>query len=219
MPSLLGQFLDIMLHLDVHLSAAITEYGVWTYLILFMIVFCETGLVITPFLPGDSLLFAAGAFAGKESFDLLILIPLLIVAGVLGDGLNYSIGKYFGSAILKEDRWFLKRAHIEKTQRFYERYGGKTIVFARFVPIVRTFAPFLAGVGKMNYSKFALYNVGGAVLWVVLFCCAGFWFGNIPVVRKNFTLVILAIIVISVLPALFEVIKSKRNSTPAKHLV
>jgi len=182
-------------------------------------VFCETGLVVTPFLPGDSLLFAAGAFAGKGSLDLWILVPLLIVAGIIGDGLNYSIGKYLGSKILSEDRWFLKRDHIKKTQGFYERYGGKTIVFARFVPIIRTFAPFLAGVGKMNYTRFAMFNVGGAFLWVGLFCLAGYWFGNIPVVRKNFTLVILAIIVVSVLPALFEVLKSRRQSSPSQHLV
>lgn len=219
MTSLFSQFLDMMLHLDVHLSALISEYGVWTYLILFLIVFCETGLVVTPFLPGDSLLFAAGAFAGKGALDLWILVPILIVAGILGDGANYSIGKVLGAKILSEDRWFLKRDHIRKTQAFYEKYGGKTIVFARFVPIIRTFAPFLAGVGKMNYSRFGMFNVGGAILWVGLFSLAGFWFGNIPVVRKNFTLVILAIIVVSVLPALYEAVRSKRASTPAKHLV
>jgi len=214
---LLHQFLDVMLHLDVHLNSMITEYGVWTYLILFIIVFCETGLVVTPFLPGDSLLFAAGAFAGKGSLDLSALIPLLCVAGILGDALNYSIGKYLGPRVLKREKWFLKKEYLDKTQSFYERYGTKTIVIARFVPIVRTFAPFLAGVGQMNYSRFGIYNIFGAILWVGLFCVAGFWFGNIPVVRKNFTLVILAIIVVSILPAIIEAIRARK--TPAKHLV
>lgn len=214
---LLKQLIDVMLHLDVHLNSTILEYGAWTYLILFLIVFCETGLVVTPFLPGDSLLFAAGAFAGAGSLELRYLIPLLCIAGILGDALNYSIGKYLGPRILKREKWFLKKEYLDKTQRFYERYGTKTIVIARFVPIVRTFAPFLAGVGKMNYSRFGLYNVLGAILWVGLFAVAGFWFGNIPVVRKNFTLVILAIIVISVLPAVFEAIRARK--TPAKHLV
>ncbi len=214
---LLKQLIDVLLHLDVHLNSTILEYGAWTYLILFLIVFCETGLVVTPFLPGDSLLFAAGAFAGAGSLELRYLIPLLCIAGILGDALNYSIGKYLGPRILKREKWFLKKEYLDKTQRFYERYGTKTIVIARFVPIVRTFAPFLAGVGKMNYSRFGLYNVLGAILWVGLFAVAGFWFGNIPVVRKNFTLVILAIIVISVLPAVFEAIRARK--TPAKHLV
>lgn len=217
MAELFTQFLDLMLHLDVHLSSTISDYGTWTYLILFLIVFCETGLVVTPFLPGDSLLFAAGAFAGKGSLELLWLMPLLCVAGILGDAVNYSIGRYLGPKVLKGERWFLKREYLLKTQAFYERYGGKTIVIARFVPIIRTFAPFLAGVGKMNYSRFGLFNISGAVLWVVLFCSAGFWFGNIPVVRKNFTLVILAIIVVSVLPAVFEALRARK--TPAKHLV
>lgn len=212
MGELFARFLDLMLHLDVHLSSTITEYGIWTYLILFIIVFCETGLVVTPFLPGDSLLFAAGAFAGKGSLELTILIPLLCIAGILGDALNYAIGRYLGPKILKGERWFLKREYLTKTQAFYERYGGKTIVIARFVPIIRTFAPFLAGVGKMNYSRFGLFNVSGAILWVVLFCAAGYWFGNIPVVRKNFTLVILAIIVVSVLPAVIEALRARKAS-------
>jgi len=206
-----------MLHLDVHLSALISEYGVWTYLILFIIVFCETGLIVTPFLPGDSLLFAAGTFAGKGDLNLALLIVLLCVAGILGDALNYSIGKYFGLKLLKKERWFLKKEYLIKTQDFFQKYGGKTIVIARFVPIIRTFAPFLAGVGKMSYSKFALYNISGALLWVISFCGAGYWFGNIPVVRKNFTLVVMAIIVISIMPAVIEIIRSKNGRT-AKHL-
>jgi membrane-associated protein len=217
MTGILTQFLDLMLHLDVHLSSTISEYGLWTYLILFLIVFCETGLVVTPFLPGDSLLFAAGAFAGKGSLELSILIPLLCIAGIVGDALNYAIGRYVGPKILTGNRWFLKREYLTKTQAFYERYGGKTIIIARFVPIIRTFAPFLAGVGKMNYSRFGLFNISGAILWVVLFSFAGFWFGNIPVVRKNFTLVILAIIIVSVLPAVIEALRARK--TPAKHLV
>ncbi|MFM8269880.1 MAG: DedA family protein [Pseudomonadota bacterium] len=217
MTELIARFVDIMLHLDVHLSSTISEYGTWTYLILFLIVFCETGLVVTPFLPGDSLLFAAGAFAGKGSLELMLLIPLLCVAGILGDAVNYAIGRYLGPKVLKGESWFLKKEYLIKTQAFYERYGGKTIVIARFVPIIRTFAPFLAGVGKMNYSRFGLFNISGAILWVVLFCAAGYWFGNIPLVRKNFTLVILAIIVISVLPAVFEALRAKK--TPVKHLV
>jgi len=206
-----------MLHLDVHLSSTISEYGLWTYLILFIIIFCETGLVVTPFLPGDSLLFAAGAFAGKEVLQLKILIPLLCIAGIIGDALNYSVGRYFGPKILTTKSSFLKADYLAKTQRFYERYGGKTIIIARFIPIVRTFAPFLAGVGQMNYSRFGIFNIAGAILWVVTFCVSGFYFGNIPLVRKNFTLVILAIIVISVLPALVEAIRNRK--TPAKHLV
>jgi len=206
-----------MLHLDVHLSSTISEYGLWTYLILFIIIFCETGLVVTPFLPGDSLLFAAGAFAGKEVLQLKILIPLLCIAGIIGDALNYSVGRYLGPKVLTTKSPFLKADYLAKTQRFYERYGGKTIIIARFIPIVRTFAPFLAGVGQMNYSRFGIFNIAGAILWVVTFCVSGFYFGNIPLVRKNFTLVILAIIVISVLPALFEAVRNRK--TPAKHLV
>jgi membrane-associated protein len=217
MTGILAQFFDLMLHLDVHLSTTISEYGLWTYIILFLILCCDTGLVINPFLPGASLLFAAGAFAGKGSLELRFLIPLLCIAGILGDALNYAIGRSVGPKILTGDRWFLKREYLTKTQAFYERYGGKTIIIARFVPIIRTFAPFLAGVGKMNYSRFGLFNISGAILWVVLFSLAGFWFGNIPVVRKNFTLVILAIIIVSVLPAVIEALRARK--TPAKHLV
>lgn len=217
MSQLFYQFLDMMLHLDVHLNSILLEYGAWTYVILFLIVFCETGLVVTPFLPGDSLLFAAGAFAGKGSLELQWLIPLLCIAGILGDAVNYSIGKTLGPKLLKNEKWFLKPEHLNKTQQFYERWGVKTIVLARFVPIIRTFAPFLAGVGQMNYRQFGTFNVLGAILWVVIFSVAGFWFGNIPVVRKNFTLVILGIIVVSVLPAVLEVIRNRNN--PAKHLV
>jgi len=210
---LLAQFVDIFLHLDVHLSQVIAQYGVWTYAILFMIIFCETGLVVTPILPGDSLLFAAGAFTALGGgLELPLLLGLLLVAAVMGDALNYSVGKYMGPKVLKTEGKFFKKEYLDKTQRFYDRYGGKTIILARFVPIIRTFAPFLAGVGKMNYSKFGLYNVTGAILWVGCFVTAGHFFGNMPIVRKNFTMVIMAIIVISVMPALLEFVSERRRS-------
>lgn len=203
------QFVDLFLHLDVHLSTVIQSYGTWTYAILFMIIFCETGLVVAPILPGDSLLFAAGTFAAKGDFSPTFLIPLLIIAAILGDALNYTIGRYLGPKVLQENSRIFKREYLDKTQKFYERYGGKTIIFARFVPIVRTFAPFLAGVGKMKYTQFAVYNVVGGIVWIVLFVSAGLFFGNIPAVKHNFTLVILAIIVLSILPAVFETMKAK----------
>jgi len=203
------QFIDLFLHLDVHLSTVIQSYGTWTYAILFMIIFCETGLVVAPILPGDSLLFAAGTFAAKGDFSPTFLIPLLIIAAILGDALNYTIGRYLGPKVLQENSRIFKREYLDKTQKFYERYGGKTIIFARFVPIVRTFAPFLAGVGKMKYTQFAVYNVVGGIVWIVLFVSAGLFFGNIPAVKHNFTLVILAIIVLSILPAVFETMKAK----------
>lgn len=203
------QFVDLFLHLDVHLSTVIQSYGTWTYAILFMIIFCETGLVVAPILPGDSLLFAAGTFAAKGDFSPTFLIPLLIIAAILGDALNYTIGRYLGPKVLQENSRIFKREYLDKTQKFYERYGGKTIIFARFVPIIRTFAPFLAGVGKMKYTQFAVYNVVGGIVWIVLFVSAGLFFGNIPAVKHNFTLVILAIIVLSILPAVFETLKAK----------
>ena len=203
------QFIDLFLHLDVHLSTVIQSYGTWTYAILFMIIFCETGLVVAPILPGDSLLFAAGTFAAKGDFSPTFLIPLLIIAAILGDALNYTIGRYLGPKVLQENSRIFKREYLDKTQKFYERYGGKTIIFARFVPIVRTFAPFLAGVGKMKYTQFAVYNVVGGIVWIVLFVLAGLFFGNIPAVKHNFTLVILAIIILSILPAVFETMKAK----------
>ncbi|NBX92876.1 MAG: DedA family protein [Proteobacteria bacterium] len=212
-----ASFVDLFVHLDVHLSSVIGQFGIWTYLILFLIIFCETGLVVTPFLPGDSLLFAAGAFAGKGDLELTILIPILSLAGILGDAVNYSVGRFFGPKLLTDNVWFLKREYLEKTHRFYERYGGKTIIIARFVPIVRTFAPFLAGVGQMQYSRFALFNCLGGLVWVCGFCVLGYFFGNLPLVKRNFTLVILAIIIISVLPALIEVLRNRGKNT--QHLV
>lgn len=213
----LVHFIDMLLHLDKYLDQVITQYGTWTYLILFVIVFCETGLVVTPILPGDSLLFAAGTFAARGSLDVAFLFALLSVAAVLGDALNYSIGYFLGPKVLTTQSRIFKKEYMDKTQSFYERYGGKTIVIARFVPIVRTFAPFLAGVGKMAYPRFFAYNVTGALLWISICLFAGFFFGNLEIVQKNFTLVILGVIFFSILPALIEIMRSKRG-TPIRSL-
>ncbi len=203
---LLAQFIDIILHLDKHLALMVAEYGVWIYVILFAIVFCETGLVVTPFLPGDSLLFVAGALAavGTEAggMDIKILIAVLLSAAVLGDNVNYAIGRWVGSHILHwgEKSRFFNRAAYEKTHAFYEHYGPLTMTMARFIPLVRTFAPFVAGVARMTYPRYFAYDFLGAVLWVFSLTLAGYWFGNLPVVKDNLSLVILAIIAISVLP-------------------
>ena len=208
---LLRDIVDLFLHLDDHLSQVISRYGVWTHLILFLIVFAETGLVITPFLPGDSLLFAAGTFAALGALDLWMMVALLIAAAIIGDTVNYWVGAWIGPrAFSGRVRW-LRQDYLERTHAFYEKHGGKTIILARFVPIIRTFAPFVAGVGAMSYGKFITYNVVGAVLWVGLFVLGGYYFGNIPVVRQNFTLVILAIIALSVLPILIEAYKARRS--------
>ncbi|SES84488.1 DedA family protein [Hymenobacter actinosclerus] len=208
---ILQQIIDFVLHLDKHLGEIVRDYGVWTYAILFLIIFVETGVVVLPFLPGDSLLFAAGATAALPGspLNVWLLMGLLIVAAVLGDALNYHIGDYLGPRVFRENSRFLKRAHLERTQAFYEKHGAKTIILARFIPIVRTFAPFVAGVGTMHYSKFLSYNLVGAVLWVVSLTSAGYFFGLIPVVQKNFSLVVLAIIVLSVLPVVWEFGKSR----------
>jgi membrane-associated protein len=208
---LLRRFIDIFLHLDTHLSQVIAQYGTGTHFILFLIVFCETGLVVTPFLPGDSLLFAAGTFAALGALDLWLVIVLLIAAAILGDTVNYWVGAYLGPRAFSGNVRFLRREYLERTQAFYERHGGKTIIIARFVPIVRTFAPFVAGIGAMSYPRFIVYNVVGAVVWVMLFVLGGYFFGNIPVVRQNFTLVILAIIAISVMPMVLEVLRARRR--------
>ncbi len=201
---------DFILHIDDHLAQIIANYGAWTYLILFLIVFCETGLVVTPFLPGDSLLFAAGAFAAKGSVSLSVICLVIFVAAVLGDAVNYKIGSIMGPAVWqRKDSKIFKLEYLHKTQKFYEKYGGKAIIIARFIPIIRTFAPFLAGVGSMNYARFALYNVAGAALWVLLMVGAGYLFGGLPIVKNNFSMVILAIIVISILPAVIEVLRAK----------
>ena len=201
----LAQLLDFFLHLDRHLQHLIEAYGLWTYLILAAIVFCETGLVITPFLPGDSLLFAAGAFCATGALQLEIVIPLLAAAAILGDAANYAVGYFFGPTLVHAHRVrFIRQQHLDRTHQFFEKYGGKTIVMARFVPIVRTLAPFVAGFGSMSYLRFSAYNVTGGILWVVLCTLGGYFFGNLPFVRDNFSLVILAIIVISILPGVFE---------------
>lgn len=212
----LSAFIDIFLHLDKHLDLIIRDYGTWTYTILFLIVFCETGLVVTPILPGDSLLFAAGAFAGRGALSVDILIISLLIAAVLGDAVNYHIGAYIGPKVFQRESRIFKRAYLERTQRFYNKYGGKTIIIARFVPIVRTFAPFLAGVGEMGYTKFLIYNASGAVLWICSLTIAGYLFADIPVVKNNFSLVILAIIIISILPAVFEAIQARREAKLAR---
>jgi membrane-associated protein len=208
---LLKKFVDLFLHLDTHLSQVIAQYGTGTYLILFLIVFCETGLVVTPFLPGDSLLFAAGTFAALGQLDLWLMILLLAAAAVLGDTVNYWVGAAIGPRAFSGELRFLKKEHLDRTHAFYEKHGGKTIILARFVPIVRTFAPFVAGVGAMSYRHFLLYNIAGAVLWVGLLVPAGYFFGNIPVVRENFTIVILAIVAISVMPVAVEALRGRRR--------
>ena len=201
---------DFVIHIDVHLGAIIKDYGLWTYLILFFIIFCETGLVVTPVLPGDSLLFAAGTFAAIGSLDVLWLFILLSAAAVAGDTANYWIGCFVGPKVFHgEGVRFLNKEYLDRTHQFYERYGGKTIIIARFVPIIRTFAPFVAGIGSMTYGRFISYNVIGGVAWIAICVFAGYYFGNLQVVRRNFSLVILAIIIISMLPGVIEIIKQK----------
>ncbi|MEQ1746879.1 MAG: DedA family protein [Saprospiraceae bacterium] len=207
---LLTQFIDIIRHLDVHLEQIMRDYEVTTYLLLALIIFCETGLVVTPFLPGDSLLFAAGAITAKTGIlNVWLLIPLLFMAAILGDNTNYFFGKFLGNKVFTRDYWFLKRSYIERTQQFYEKYGGRTLVIARFVPIVRTFAPFVAGVGKMQYRRFIGYCIGGGILWVTLLTLAGYFFGQIPIVKNNFEVVVFGIIGISVLPIVVEFARAK----------
>jgi membrane-associated protein len=207
----LKQAIDFVLHLDKHLSPIIAEYGAWTYLLLFLIVFCETGLVVTPFLPGDSLLFAAGAFAATGSLSVVWLALILMAAAILGDTVNYWIGHSLGRRLLAAKRFrVIKPEHLAYTHEFYEKYGGKTIIIARFVPIVRTFAPFVAGLGKMSYGRFMSYNVIGGVAWVAICVTAGYLFGNLPFVQENFSLVVLAIIVLSILPAVWEIWRVRR---------
>lgn len=208
---LLRSIVDLFLHLDQHLGELISQYGTWTHLILFLIVFCETGLVVTPFLPGDSLLFAAGTFAALGALDVWLIVFLLTLAAIIGDTVNYWIGAYIGPRAFRGDMRFLRKEYLDRTHAFYEKHGGKTIILARFVPIIRTFAPFVAGVGAMSYGKFITYNVVGAVLWVGMFVLGGYYFGNITVVRENFTLVILAIIAISVVPIAVEALRARRS--------
>lgn len=207
--------IDFFLHLDRHLSEIVNQMGGWTYVILFLVIFAETGLVVTPILPGDSLLFAVGAIAAlpASGLDIVTVTSLMFVAAILGDATNYAIGKYLGPKVFKkEEGLFLNRNHLVKTQLFYEKYGGKTIILARFIPIIRTFAPFVAGIGNMGYLRFAAFNVIGAFFWVLPFTIAGYYFGSLPFVKQSFHYVVLAIIVLSVLPAAFEIWKVRRLS-------
>jgi membrane-associated protein len=205
--------LDFILHLDTHLDALLSAYGALTYAVLFVVIFLETGVVVTPFLPGDSLLFAAGALAARGSLDRVMLVAALSAAAVLGDTVNYWIGSLIGPRVFRErSRWF-RRDYLDRTHRFYETYGGITIVLARFVPIFRTFVPFVAGIGRMTYWRFLVYNVAGGVAWVTMFVLGGYLFGNLPVVRRNFTLVMAAIVLLSLIPAVVEVIRHRSRSS------
>ena len=205
------KFVDIFIHLDVYLSEIISTYGIWTYAILFLVIFMETGFVVTPFLPGDSLLFAAGAFAALGSLNVFLLAGLLIFAAVAGDTLNYWIGHKLGDKVYTSEIKWIKKEYIDRTQAFYKKHGGKTIFLARFVPIIRTFAPFVAGIGKMPYGYFISYNIVGGITWVMLFTFVGYFFGNIPYIKHNFSLVIMAIILISFIPMLIEALKAYRE--------
>ncbi len=214
---LIKQLIDLVLHLDQHLVELVSQYGVWTYAILFLVIFCETGLVVTPILPGDSLLFAVGTLAATGALDPHLLFVLLSVAAIVGDTVNYWIGYKVRHRFLQGvgSRW-INPGHIARTHAFYEKYGGKTIIIARFVPIVRTFAPFVAGIGEMTYSKFLIFNFVGGVAWIGIFVYGGYFFGNIPIVKRNFPLVILAIILLSITPAVIEYLRSRRSSTLTK---
>lgn len=200
---------NFILHIDTHLVQLLATYGMATYAIIFGIIFIETGLVLTPFLPGDSLLFAAGAMSAIGSFNIWIILPLIILAAIAGDNSNYWIGHFFGEKMIANPKIPIRKEHIEKTQRFFEKYGKKTIILARFVPIVRTFTPFVAGVGKMNYRTFLPFDIAGGIAWVSIFILAGFFFGNIPSIKHNFSLVIIAIILVSVVPMVVEAVKHK----------
>jgi membrane-associated protein len=207
-------FIDILLHLDKHLDWVIRTYGIWTYAILFLIIFCETGLVVTPFLPGDSLLFAAGTFVAIGSLDMALITGLLSLAAIVGDTVNYWIGYVMGPKVFtREDSRFLNKEHLERTHRFYQKYGGKTIILARFIPIIRTFAPFVAGIGMMTYRRFIAFNILGGIAWIFSLVLTGYYFGNIPFVRNNFIFVILAIIIISVLPVIIELLRHRGQSS------
>ena len=206
----LTDLLSFFLHIDQHLRELTGQYGGWLYTLLFLIVFCETGLVVTPFLPGDSLLFAAGSLAAIGAMNVHVLFLALALAAILGDTVNYAVGHYLGEKVFSPDARVLKQAYLDRTHQFFERHGGKTIIIARFVPIVRTFAPFVAGAGSMSYRHFLLYNVTGAVAWTASFLYGGYFFGNLPFVRQNFTLVILAIIILSIMPGVFEYWRHRR---------
>ena len=210
--------IDFILHIDRHLDTMIQTFGPWMYVILFLIIFAETGLVVTPFLPGDSLLFAVGALAARpDGLNLALILVLLPIAAILGDGVNYWVGLALGPRVFrnKESRWLNPR-HLERTHAFYEKYGGKTIIIARFMPIIRTFAPFVAGMGRMNYARFTAYNISGGLIWIFFFVIVGFYFGNLPAVKKNFTLVIMGIIVLSMMPPVIEYLRHRFSKKPAQ---
>lgn len=214
---MIARLWGLVVHLDKHLGALIDWAGPWSYLVLFLVIFCETGLVVTPFLPGDSLLFAAGALAGLGSLQVGWLFLALAAAAIIGDTVNYQIGAYLGPKVFHyQNSKFFKKEHLERTHRFYEKHGGKTIIIARFIPIIRTFAPFVAGVGAMTYWRFLSYNIIGGILWCAVFIFGGYFFGNLPLVRRNFTLVIFAIIIISVLPGIIEYLRHRRSQTTPK---
>lgn len=212
---LVASLWDFIVHLDVHLAAFIVEHGVWVYALLFVIVFCETGLVVTPFLPGDSLLFVAGALAAAGGMDIGVVIALLVTAALCGDNVNYWIGRWVGPKVFRaeDSRWFSRR-HLDRTHAFYERHGGKAIILARFVPIVRTYVPFVAGIGAMPYARYLAFCVAGALLWVVTLSLAGYWFGNIALVKDNLAVVIVVIVAVSVLPIAIEFLRARRRAAP-----
>jgi membrane-associated protein len=210
----MAQLIDVILHLDAHLVEWITMFGPWFYLVMFLVIFCETGLVVTPFLPGDSLLFALGALAAIDNGpDVLTLLISLTIAGILGDTVNYHIGRYLGPKVFEKDTRFFKKKYLEQTSAFYDKWGPFTVVAARFAPIARTFAPFVAGIGAMNYKRFIAYNIMGAIAWVFTFILAGYFFGNLPVVKRNFHVVIFGVIFVSLLPMLVPWLKSKFGKT------
>lgn len=215
---LITYLIDLFLHLDEYLSTVIAQYGTWTYALLFVVIFIETGLVVTPFLPGDSLLFAAGSFAALGALNPVVLFVLLAFAAFLGDTVNYWIGHTIGPRAFSGNIRFLKKEYLDRTHEFYEKHGGKTIILARFIPIIRTFAPFVAGVGMMTYWKFITYNIVGGVAWVAIFIFGGYYFGNLPFVKRNFELVIIAIILISLMPPVIEFLKAKLESAKAKKI-
>jgi membrane-associated protein len=207
---LLAQFFDIVLHLDKHLTVLIQTYGTWVYLILFLIIYCETGLVVTPFLPGDSLLFVAGTLAGLGALDVHALFALLVLAAFSGDNTNYWIGRFIGPRVFRRERSRLfNPAHLKRTQQFYDRHGGKTVILARFMPVIRTFAPFVAGIGRMTYPKFMFYSFSGSIFWIGFFVYGGYYFGNIPFVKNNLTLFIIGIVVLSIAPGAIEYLRQR----------
>jgi membrane-associated protein len=215
---LISWFVDFILHMDTHLDLIVRSMGGWSYALLFIVIFVETGLVVMPFLPGDSLLFAAGSLAALGSLNVWALFALLALAAIVGDTVNYWIGHYIGPRVFSTNSRFLKREYLDRTHAFYEKHGGKTIFLARFIPIIRTFAPFVAGVGRMSYGYFITYNVVGGLVWTALFVFGGYLFGNLPFVKNNFSLVIMAIVVISVLPAVWEALRSRAPAKPAAQL-